>query len=75
MPKIWILTINQVASDPQHGMISSNYRAPRSERKVEYYASPEGAQKRQREIYEGMKKLVGFFENVEAVISEKEVLS
>ncbi len=73
MSKIWILTINQVASDPNH-MVTSSYRNTRHERKVEYYASIEGAQKRQREIYEGMKKLVGFFENVEAVISEKEVL-
>lgn len=72
MTKIFILKINKVDPDPP--TIVSSYRAPRHQKSIEYYASREGADRRRAEVYDGLKKLVGFFDGVEVEISEAEVL-
>lgn len=69
--RVYILTINKVDPDPP--MISSNFSARRHEKAVEYYASRDGALRRQGEIYQGLKKLVGFFDGVEVIVSESEL--
>lgn len=66
---IYRLRINEVEPDPKHGIFSS-YKAPRHERSVEYFQSRTSAEKRKTEIYEGMKKLVGFIGPIEVVIEE-----
>lgn len=66
--KIYKLTLNEVAADP---LISvSSYVNPRTERKVQYYATKELAETAQKEIYDGFTKLVGFVPRVEAIITE-----
>lgn len=69
--KIYCLVVNKVHDTP--GFISSNYRADRSEKKIEYYARREDAEKRMDEIYNGTKKLTGFIDNLEVIITECEV--
>lgn len=68
---IWILTINKVEPDPP--MIASNFIARRSAKAVEYFSSRTGAETRKDEIYQGLKKLVGFIEGVEVEIKEVQV--
>lgn len=70
--KIWILEVNQVASDNGLGIVSS-FRAQRVKQKTEYYASKEGAESRRSEIYDGVRRLTGFIEGVEVVVTEAEV--
>jgi hypothetical protein len=68
---IWKLEINEVQPDPP--IISSSYRAPRHKRRTEYFASIEGAESRQLEVYEGAQKLFGLPHGVEVVITKLEV--
>lgn len=70
--KVYLLTFNEV--EQPRGMVASSYVSTRRERRIEYFASREGAEARQREVYEGMKKLIGFIDGFEAVISERELL-
>lgn len=68
---IWCLTINKVEPDPP--MIVSSFRAARTPKATEYYASFSAANARCDEIYQGLKKLVGFIEGVEVEIKELKV--
>lgn len=70
--KIYMLIVNQVAKDPP--MISSNYSAPRTAMKTEYYASRENAESRRNTIYAGVKALTGFIDGVEVTVTPIEVI-
>lgn len=69
--KIWILTVNELGPEPS--ITYSSYRTPRTERKNEYYASRESAERRRDQIYDGVKSLTGFIDNMEVVIKEVKV--
>lgn len=70
--KIYVLSIAEVGPAPS--IIDSNFRAQRFNRKVEFYATKELAEKRRKNINEGMKHLIGFHPNVEVIIDEAEVI-
>lgn len=68
---IWRLQINQVESTPS--VVISSFRAKRHLSREEFFQSKEGAEKRRDEIYDGVKKLLGFIEQMEVVLTEVEV--
>jgi hypothetical protein len=70
--KIYKLAINSIADDPD--VCISSYRAPRTTKVVEYYASKEKAEAKKNEIYDGVYKLAGFIPKMEVIISEVEVI-
>lgn len=70
--KIYQLIVNQVAPDPMT-MISSSYRSTRFPKLIEYYQSKESAESRKSEIYNGVKSIIGFIDNIEVEIKEIEV--
>lgn len=55
------------------GAIISSYKAPRALKSSEYFLSEASAIKRREEIYEGIRKLIGFMPPVEVTILEIEV--
>lgn len=71
--KIYKLDINEIADEPF--AIASSFRATRTMKASEYYLTEEKAKARQKDIYEGMQKLLGFFPGkVEAGITTIEVI-
>lgn len=70
--KVYVLTINEKSQDPH--IMHSNFIAPRYPRKVEYYASAEGAKARKDEILDGIRKLVGFIGNIDVWVEEQELM-
>lgn len=70
--KIFKLSVNKIM-DFQTALISSGYRNDRVLQNEEYYLTEELAKARQKEIYEGVSKLIGFIPNMEATITVIEV--
>lgn len=69
--KIYKLTVNEVMPEPQFSVTS--YISPRTERNVEYYISKDLADKRAKDIYDGMIKLAGFIPRIETKVTEIDV--
>lgn len=69
---IYKLSINKIL-DPTSSLISSGHIDARRKQSEEYYLTEELAKARQKEIYDGLSKLIGFIPNMETNIEKIEV--
>lgn len=71
--KIFRVTLNRVLDTPH--VVVSSYRAERQKQKEEFFLYRTKAEARQKELYDGAHKLLGYIPNFEAVIDEIDVNS
>lgn len=67
--KMYKLTIRQQQEQPL-GIVVSSFTTPTVDKKVEYYATREGADSRKNEIYAAIEKYLGFPLNIQVDIQE-----
>jgi hypothetical protein len=71
--KIYRVDFSQIHDNPI-GSFASSYKEQRTLMKSEYYLDESKALARKREVYEGVKKLIGFIPRIEVFIVEIEVI-